>query len=105
MNNNNQFRKSITEVVNQSYIRAELELTKARKKLKENPRSFQLREEHEGALRTYQAYQHIHHHIANGNFDSVEYWDKYIDPMSEHKQNIDRHIKQTINQTFQILNK
>ena len=54
-----------------------------------------------GALRTLQAYQHIHNHIANGNFDSVEYWDKYIDPMSEHRQNIDKKIKQT----FQILNK
>ena len=85
MKNNNQFRKSITEVVNNSYNRAELELTKAKERLKENPRSFQLKEEFMGALRTLQSYQHIHHHIANGNFDSVEYWDKYIDPMSENK--------------------
>ena len=101
MKNNNQFRKSITEVVNQSYNRAELALRKAEERLKENPRSFQLKEEFMGALRTLQAYQHIHHHIANGNFDSVEYWDKYIDPMSDFKQNIDKQIKQT----FQILNK
>ena len=105
MNNNNQFRKSITEVVSQSYNRAIVALRKAEDRLKENPRSFQLKEERMGALRKLQSYQHIHHHIANGNFDSVEYWDKYIDPMSEHKQNIDRHIKQTIKQTFQILNK
>jgi diadenosine tetraphosphate (Ap4A) HIT family hydrolase len=101
MKNNEQFRKSITEVVNESYNRAILELRKVEEKLKENPRSFQLKEERIGALRKLQSYQHIHHHIANGNFDSVEYWDKYIDPMSEHKQNIDRQI----NQTFQILNK
>ena len=88
--NNNQFRKSITEVVNQSYNRALLELTKAEERLKENPRSFQLKEEFMGALRTLQAYQHIHHHIANGNFDSVEYWDKYIDPMSEHIQSLNK---------------
>ena len=101
MKNNNQFRKSITEVVNQSYNRAILALRKVEIELEKNPRSFQLKEERMGALRTLQAYQHIHHHIANGNFDSVEYWNKYIDPMSEHKQNIDRQIKQT----FQILNK
>ena len=88
--NNNQFRKSITEVVNQSYNRAELALRKAEERLKENPRSFQLKEEFMGALRTLQAYQHIHHHIANGNFDSVEYWDKYIDPMSEHIQSLNK---------------
>jgi hypothetical protein len=101
MKNNNQFRKSITEVVNQSYNRAILALRKVEIELEKNPRSYTLKEERMGALRTLQAYQHIHHHIANGNFDSVEYWDKYIDPMSEHKQNIDRQI----NQTFQILNK
>ena len=99
--NNNQFRKSITEVVNQSYNRALLALRKVEIELEKNPRSFQLKEERMGALRTLQAYQHIHHHIANGNFDSVEYWDKYIDPMSDFKQNIDKQIKQT----FQILNK
>ena len=101
MKNNNQFRKSITEVVNQSYNRALLALRKVEIELEKNPRSFQLKEEFMGALRTLQAYQHIHNHIANGNFDSVEYWDKYIDPMSEHKQNMDKLIKQT----FQILNK
>lgn len=99
MKNNNQFRKSITEVVNESYIRATIELRKAEIELEKNPRSFQLKEERIGALRTLQSYQHIHHHIDNGNFDSVEYWDKYIDPMSEHKQSIDRQR----NQTFQIL--
>ena len=99
--NNNQFRKSITEVVNQSYNRALLALRKVEIELEKNPRSFQLKEERMGALRTLQSYQHIHHHIANGNFDSVEYWDKYIDPMSDFKQNIDKQIKQT----FQILNK
>lgn len=101
MKNNEQFRKSITEVVNESHNRAIVALRKAEERLKENPRSFQLKEERMGALRTLQSYQHIHHHIANGNFDSVEYWDKYIDPMSDFKQNIDKQIKQT----FQILNK
>ena len=94
--NNNQFRKSITEVVNQSYNRAILALRKVEIELEKNPRSYTLKEERMGALRTLQSYQHIHH-IANGNFDSVEYWDKYIDPMSEHKQNIDRQINQTLN--------
>ena len=88
--NNNQFRKSITEVVNQSYNRARLALNKVEIELEKNPRSFQLKEERMGALRTLQAYQHIHHHIANGNFDSVEYWDKYIDPMSEHIQSLNK---------------
>ena len=101
MKNNEQFRKSITEVVNQSYNRALLALRKVEIELEKNPRSFQLKEERMGALRTLQAYQHIHHHIANGNFDSVEYWDKYIDPMSDFKKDIDKQIKQT----FQILNK
>lgn len=86
--NNNQFRKSITEVVNQSYNRALLALRKVEIELEKNPRSFQLKEERMGALRTLQSYQHIHHHIANGNFDSVEYWDKYIDPMSEHQKHL-----------------
>jgi hypothetical protein len=81
MKNNGQFRKSITEVVNVSYNRAVVALRKAEERLKENPRSYTLKEEYMGALRTLQAYQHIHHHIANGGFDSVEYWDKYIDPM------------------------
>ena len=88
--NNNQFRKSITEVVNQSYNRARLALNKVEIELEKNPRSFQLKEERMGALRTLQSYQHIHHHIANGNFDSVEYWDKYIDPMSEHIQSLNK---------------
>ena len=88
--NNNQFRKSITEVVNQSYNRALLALRKVEIELEKNPRSFQLKEERMGALRTLQSYQHIHHHIANGNFDSVEYWDKYIDPMSEHIQSLNK---------------
>ena len=90
MKNNNQFRKSITEVVNQSYNRALLALRKVEIELEKNPRSFQLKEERMGALRTLQSYQHIHHHIANGNFDSVEYWDKYIDPMSEHIQSLNK---------------
>ena len=90
MKNNNQFRKSITEVVNESYNRAIVALRKPEERLKENPRSFQLKEERMGALRTLQSYQHIHHHIANGNFDSVEYWDKYIDPMSEHIQSLNK---------------
>ena len=94
--NNNQFRKSITEVVNQSYNRALLALRKVEIELEKNPRSFQLKEERMGALRTLQSYQHIHHHIANGNFDSVEYWDKYIDPMSEHRQNIDKQINKDL---------
>ena len=88
--NNNQFRKSITEVVNQSYNRALLALRKVEIELEKNPRSFQLKEERMGALRTLQSYQHIHHHIANGNFDSVEYWDKYIDPMSEHIKSLNQ---------------
>ena len=90
MKNNNQFRKSITEVVNESHNRAIVALRKAEMELEKNPRSFQLKEERMGALRTLQSYQHIHHHIANGNFDSVEYWDKYIDPMSDFKKNLDK---------------
>ena len=38
MNNNNQFRKSITEVVNQSYNRAILALRKVEIELEKNPR-------------------------------------------------------------------
>ena len=89
MNNNEQFRKSISEVINYSHIKAVISLQNIERELEKNPRSFQLKEERLGRLRTKQAYEHIKHHIDLGNFDSVEYWDKYIDPMSDFKKELD----------------
>lgn len=89
MMNNEQFRKSISEVVNYSHSKAVISLQKVERELEKNPRSFQLKEERLGRLREKQAYEHIKHHIDNGNFDSVEYWDKYIDPMSDFKKEMD----------------
>ena len=101
MKNNEQFRKSITELVNSSHYNSVIALRKVERELEKNPRSYRLKEERIGRLRTLQSYQHIKYHIDNGNLDSVEYYDKYIDPMSDFKQNIDKQIKKT----FQILNK
>ena len=84
-NNNEQFRKSITQKINDCYERAVIAEKEADKRLKENPRSYTLKEEWMGALRTKQAYQHLVFDIDNGNFDSVEHWDKYLDPMSEYQ--------------------
>lgn len=91
--NNEQFRKSITEVINKSQSRAVADLQKAEKALKENPRSHKCKEDRIGALRTLQAYQHLWFHITNGNFDSVEYYEKYIDPMSEHQKELEKLYK------------
>ena len=90
MKNNEQFRKSIIETINSSHSRAVISLQKIDRELEKHPRSFQLKEERMGRLRTKQAYEHIKHHIDLGNFDSVDYWDKYIDPMSEHIQSLNK---------------
>ena len=87
-NNNEQFRKSITHVINDAHLNALIKLQKAEQRLKENPRSYTLKEERIGALRAKQAYEHIKLHIDNGSFDSVEYWDKYLDPMSEFQRTL-----------------
>ena len=93
MKNNEQFRKSITELVNSSHDNSVIALRKVERELEKNPRSYRLKEERIGRLRTLQSYQHIKHHIDNGNLDSVEYYDKYIDPMSDFKKELDKDLQ------------
>ena len=93
MKNNEQFRKSITELVNSSHDNSVIALRKVERELEKNPRSYRLKEERIGRLRTLQSYQHIKYHIDNGNLDSVEYYDKYIDPMSDFKKELDKDLQ------------
>ncbi len=93
--NNEQFRKSITQVIKDAYERAVISSTKADKRLKENPRSYTLKEEQIGALRTLQAYQHLVNDINNGDYDDIEYYNKYIDPMSEYQKEINEYYNKT----------
>lgn len=91
--NNEQFRKSITVVINKAENRAILILQKAEQALKENPRSCKCKEDRIGALRTLQAYQQLKWNITNGSFDSVEYYEKYIDPKSEYQRELENQNK------------
>ena len=93
MKNNEQFRKSITELVNSSHDNSVIALRKVERELEKNPRSYRLKEERIGRLRTLQSYQHIKYHIDNGNLDSVEYYDKYIDPMSDFKKELNKDLQ------------
>jgi hypothetical protein len=93
--NNEQFRKSITQVIKDAYERAFISLREAEKNLKENPRSFTLKEEQMGALRTLQAYQHLVNDINDGVYDDIEYYNKYIDPMSEYQKEINEYYNKT----------
>jgi len=91
--NNEQFRKSITELVNKSHHRSVIKLRKVERELKKNPRSFTLKEERIGALRNLQSYEHIKYHIDCGSLDSVEYYDKFIDPLSDYQRELDKDLQ------------
>jgi len=61
-------------------------LQKAEQWLDENPRSFKAKEEFVSKLRTKQCYESLLIAIKQGNYESEEFYDKYIDPSSEHVQ-------------------
>tara|TARA_R110000868_G_scaffold410601_1_gene699214 strand:- start:78 stop:365 length:288 start_codon:yes stop_codon:yes gene_type:complete len=62
------------------------DLQKAEQWLDENPRSFKAKEEFVSKLRTKQCYESILFHLREGCYESQEFYEKYIEPTSEHVQ-------------------
>lgn len=85
---NEQFRKSITEEISRKYKEACVKLEKAKKDVKENPRSHKCKEEEMSSLRVLQTLQTLIHRIDNGDYDSVEYYDKWINPMTKYQSKL-----------------
>ena len=68
------------------------ELQQVEKWLDESPRSFQAKKEFARKLRTKQCYESILLYIKKGHYESQEFYDKYIDPSSEHVQYINKKL-------------
>lgn len=82
---NNQFKKSIVSHITELHNYYKSEADKWEVEMKKNPKLKQPREEYIRYHWEYRAYASLIHNIKAGNYDSVEYYDNYLDPNSEHR--------------------
>lgn len=78
-----QFKKSITDSITNSLAFHKHELELAQLALKENPKAVWAKTNVAVKLREYQIFSSLNSSIKLGNFDDVEFYNKYIDTNSD----------------------
>jgi len=81
--NNEQFKQSITQHIQNMYDLAIKDFNEIDYAQKDNPRSHSIKAEWMGALKEKQVLGALMLHINAGHYDDVEYYNQYLNPKNK----------------------